>query len=505
MLIRNLINIKDKTAVLLALIVFIANLYNEWSESDNKKVYLLKIEKEISDSLYLYLNKTLKKVIEEKKNYKGEIYLIIEFDTPGGALAATFNIVKLFDKVADDGIITIAYINTQALSAGAIISLSCKKLYMVSGSNIGSAAPILISPFGLVELGEYKEKIVSAIRSLMTSRAQKYGRPPLLLQKMVDESFDIYKVTFENGEISYMKDYEIANAEQQGKYVKEKILVRPKGELLNLTDKEAVEFGIAQGIVKSIEDILVIERINKKPSEIGELKKGVEDYFVELLESGIIASILSMIGLGALFTFFKTGSLTALIIAIICLSFTPLVKAIVGLSGPVALYLILLGIGLVLVELLVIPGTTIVGILGVISIIVGIAMNFIQITPPEIPRIVGFSSKVFSYTTLTLVGALLLFLGAIKLIPSVPVVKKIVLEGALQEKAVDTIQAFKIEKGTEGVTISECKPIGLVDFNGKIIECEAVGEFIKRNKKVVVIDVSGNKVYVKLKSERDNV
>ncbi len=470
------------------------------AEAQQVKVYTIKIDKEINDSIYLYLNKSLKKIVDEKKEKNFKTYLIIEFDTPGGALAATFNIVKLFDKLSDEGIITIAFVNNQALSAGAIISLSCRKLYMVDGSTIGSAAPILMSPFGLVSLGEYKEKIVSALRSLMTSRAQKYNRPQLFLQKMVDESFDIYKITFENGEVSYMREYEVDNAQQQGKYIKEKILVKPKGELLNLTDKEAFEYGIAQGIVMTIEEILSAEKLDRS-LEIKELQKGVDDYFIELLESGIVASILSMIGLGALFTFFKTGSITTLMIAIICLSFTPLIKAIVGLSGPVALYLILLGIALVVAELFVIPGTTIVGILGTLSIIVGIVMNFGQLTPPEIPKLVGFSNDVFMYMTVTLVGSLLLFFFTIKLIPSVPLIKRLVLEGSLQEKAVDVISSSQIEVGVEGLTVTECKPMGLVDFGGKILECEAVGDFVKRGKKIVVINVTNNKIYVKESSK----
>ncbi len=495
---KNNINLRYSLSICLFIFITIPLFFQ--IDNVNTAVYYLKIDNEIKDSLYLYLNKSFDYLIDLKKQKNSKIYLIVEFDTPGGALAPTFNIVKLFDKLNDEGIITIAYINTKALSAGAIISLSCKRLYMISGSNIGSAAPILMGPFGLMPLGEYKEKIISAIRSLMVSRAQKYNRPAVILEAMVDDSFEIYKVTFDDGRSQYLKEYEITNAEQEGKNIIRKNIVKPKNILLNLTDKQALDYEVAQGIASSIEQILELESIKKKSTEIIELKKGIEDYFIELLDTPIVASIIGMIGLGALFAFFKTGSITILIVAITCLSFTPLVKFIIGLSGPVALYLILLGVVLVLLEIFVIPGTTIVGILGILSIIVGIAMNFGTITPPEIPKITGFNNAVIKYTTLTLVGSLLIFFIVIKLIYSIPFVSAIVLQGGLQEKAIDTNVLTKVSIGMEGFAITECKPIGLADFNGNIVECEAVGEFVKRNKKIEIINIAGNKIYVREKN-----
>jgi membrane-bound serine protease (ClpP class) len=495
----------NKKSYILTLLCFIIYsisfcFCNEQKKPDNIiEVYTYKIDSEINDSLYLFLNKSLTRLLEQKD--KKQIYIIFEFDTPGGELGATLNIIKLFDKVNDEGVNTVGYVNTKALSAGAIIALSCKKLYMASGSTIGSAAPILMTPFGLVQLGEYKEKIVSAIRSTIKSRSQKYNRPSLILEAMVDDSFDIYKVTFENGEIAYMRDYEITNAEQNNRIVIRKELIKPKDKLINLTDKEAYELGVSNATVSSIDEIIKLEKLLISASAIMTLQKGPEDYFISFLELGIVASILSMIGLGALFTFFKTGSITALIIAICCLSFTPLVKAIVGLSGPIALYLILLGIVLVLVEVFVIPGTSIIGLLGILTILVGIIMNFGSITPPEIPRIVGFSSSVLLWTSLTLMGSLVLFLLAIKLLPAVPVVNTLILGGGLTAKAVDEVFLQKIKIGDEGITVSECKPIGLVDFGGNLVECEVIGEFLKRNSEVVVVNIQGNKIYIKRKEQ----
>ncbi|MFN7181922.1 MAG: NfeD family protein [Planctomycetota bacterium] len=485
------------TLILLPVIFFQNSHQTPYTKE--RVVYYLKIDREINDSLYLFLKKHFNLILEMNKQNDKKIFLLIEFNTPGGALSATFNIIKLFDKLDDEKITTIAYINNQALSAGAIISLSCRKLYMASGSNIGSAAPILMGPFGLMPLGEYKEKIVSAVRSLMASRAQKYNRHPVILEAMVDDSFEIYKVTLDNGDIKYLKEYEVSNLESSGDTIAKKELIKPKNMLINLTDKQAEEYQVSQGTVSSIEQILKLEFGDESPPLIREVKKGVDDYFLELLESDIVASILAMIGLGALFTFFKTGSITTLVIAITCLGFTPLVKFILGLSGPVAFYLILLGVVLVLLEVFIIPGTTIIGILGIASIIVGIIMNFGTITPPEIPKIAGFSNAVLMYTTITLVGSLLLFFIAIKLLPSVPVVNTLILEGGLHEKAIEPNVTPQIQAGIEGITLTECKPIGLVDFNGYVVECEAVGEFVKRNQKIEVINVSGNKIYIREK------
>jgi membrane-bound serine protease (ClpP class) len=105
---------------------------------DKNLIYLIKVEGEID----LGLAPFIKRVIEDTDKEEIET-LILEINTFGGRLDAA---VQIRDALLNADTLTIAFINERAISAGALISLACKKIVMAPGATIGAATPVTIGP-----------------------------------------------------------------------------------------------------------------------------------------------------------------------------------------------------------------------------------------------------------------------------------------------------------------------------------------------------------------------
>ncbi len=155
-------------------------LVNTLANESNPKVYVIQVRNAIGGGLREYISRG----VDQAKKEKADV-LLFDIHTPGGAINATTDIIKIID---DSGLPTIAFVNNEAISAGAIITLSCEKIAMAPGGTIGDAQPIPTN-----------EKTVSYVRGKIYSIAEKQGRNPDVASAMVDK--DIVLVKMEDGGI----------------------------------------------------------------------------------------------------------------------------------------------------------------------------------------------------------------------------------------------------------------------------------------------------------------
>lgn len=145
------------------------------------------------------------RAVDDAEQAKAEA-IILEINTFGGRLDAA---TKVRDSVLDSNILTIAFVNKRAISAGALISLAAKKIVMSPGATIGAATPVDF-------LGrKASEKVISYWRKEMKSTAEKNDHPPIIAEAMVDEAVKISGLIEE-------------------------------GKLLTLTTKEALRYHVAE-------------------------------------------------------------------------------------------------------------------------------------------------------------------------------------------------------------------------------------------------------------------
>ena len=149
--------------------------------------------------------------------------------------------------------------------------------------------------------------------------------------------------------------------------------------------------------------------------------------------------------------------------------------------------LILFGLGLIIIEVIFVPGTTIVGILGIILAGVGIYLSF-----------TNFGNNV---GTMVLVGTAIIALIALVTSFRTGVWKKFALKDQISSKFNEHIE-IAMHEGDEGVALSSLKPIGKAEINEKVFEVKTNGNYVDAGEKVKVIKIDKNKIIVEpIKSE----
>lgn len=138
------------------------------------KIYTFKIDKDIDPAM----NRRVKIALEEAVNQKATL-IIIEMDTYGGAVTDADDIRTM---ILESEIPVYVFINKDAASAGALISIASDSIYMAPGASIG-AATVVNGADGAAAPDKYQ----SYMRSMMRSTAEATGRDPKIAEGMVDE------------------------------------------------------------------------------------------------------------------------------------------------------------------------------------------------------------------------------------------------------------------------------------------------------------------------------
>ena len=433
--------------IILALL-FVFNTF-----AQQKTVYVAYIDGEIDLGLAPYVSR----VISEAENNNADA-IIFKINTFGGRVDAA---TQIKDAILSSKVLTIAFINNRAISAGALIALSCNKIVMVSGSSIGAATVV-------DETGKkVGEKYQSYMRSEMRSTAEKNGRRTDIAEGMVDE-----RVVVEG--------------------------LSDSTTLITLTSEEAHKYLIADTVLTNFKDVL--DAFNLKNAEEVYLTSNWAEDVVRFLNNPIISSILIMIGFFGLMAEIKTpGWGLAGTSALIALTIFFGSSYILQLASILEILLFILGLVLLLAEIFIIPGFGIAGISGIVMIFASIFLSllgsdpFLDINAVSIAIIQLSGAMVFA-----LVGMFFL----IKYLPKSTAFNKLVLSES--EKSEHGFVSYPSEKdlvGKIGVAYTTLRPGGTAEIEGKRIDVVADSEYIDKNAKIKVLRVEGIKVVVTIVKE----
>jgi membrane-bound serine protease (ClpP class) len=296
-------------------------------------VYLV----DVSGTIDLGLAPYLDRVIGEAEN-EGAAAIIIEIDTPGGRLDA---VIQMRDTIIDTDVRTIALVDATAFSAGALVAIASDEIYMTPGSVMGAATPVL---GGTGEVAD--EKTISAVRATFESAAEQNGRDPRVAAAMVDTRIEIEGLVTDE-------------------------------ELLTLTVSEALEFGYAEGVVANLDELL--EELGLLDNELVATSLSFAEQLVRFLTNPLLAGLLLLGGfLLIIGDLFSGGVGIAALGGVVLLSIFFWGHLLAGLAGWEDIALVVLGIALIAVEVFVLPGFGVAGILGLISLGTGafLAMIF---------------------------------------------------------------------------------------------------------------------------------
>ncbi|UCF09881.1 MAG: nodulation protein NfeD [Candidatus Bipolaricaulota bacterium] len=273
-------------------------------------VWVLTVDGEIGRGTVSYLRNGLAAAADA-----GASHVVIDLATPGGLLDAA---VAGRDAILDATIPTVAYINREAFSAGALLAISCERIVFAPGGVLGAATPVVFDGTGVAEASE---KVVSATRSLFRSTAEAFGRPPEVAEAMVDPTLAV-----EN----------LVEADR----------------LLTLSAAQAAAWGYSDGEAGSFEALLALLGAEGEPRV--DYAARTIDRVLEILTTRWLAAILIAVGLvGLIVEMLVPGFGVAGILGIACLGAFFWSHVLVGLAGWESIALLLGGVLAVFLEIFV--------------------------------------------------------------------------------------------------------------------------------------------------------
>jgi membrane-bound serine protease (ClpP class) len=410
----------------------------------SKAGVLLRVEGEIQPASAVLLKKQLEQAATEQRPL-----VVIEVQTPGGRVDAA---IEMSDAIVASKIPTLAVVRN-AFSAGALIAMSAEQLAMLPASEIGAALPI--TGAGQALEGDVGEKINSAVRGKFRSVAETRGRNKDAAEGMVNP----------NQVIAGLKE---------------------RGEILTLTAPEAVKNNIADFTAQSIED--AVRQAGFANLKLEKYELSAAEQVGAFLTNPIVAGLLLAIGvIGILIELFHPGLAAPGIIGGVSLVAYFMGGLLTGSGSTVAFILLIAGLLLIMAELLVIPGATIVGLLGAGSIVASIYLQFGQ----NFGTVVGVAA---------IVGGLGIGLALWRLPKSTVLNRSVFLNTTLADAgtgmAVGNPVPHKLE-GRYGTALSDLRPSGVANIEGERVDVVSEGEFIKSGATLEVTRVEGRRIVVK--------
>jgi len=482
------------------------------AETEDASAFVIPIKGNIEPGLAAFIRSETRKALAD-----GADFLIFEIDTFGGRVDTALQISAFIGSVK--GVKTIAWIRGGpesmgvSWSAGALIALSCSSIYMANGTSIGAAAPVTIGVDGKSESAG--EKSISAVRSQMAAIAEKNGHPVAIAYAMVDADVELWEIELA-GKTGVASAAEAERLEKERPTDFRRIqLVSAKGKLLSLTAGESVRYGLAAG---TADDLPVLLGMIGASGEAVELTPSPADSFVAFLTSAPVQTILILIGLVALFLEINTPGF-GIPGAIALVSFLGVfgANALLGSVGSLELILFLLGLGLLAVEIFVLPGFGITGVSGLVLIAVSLIFSMQDFVFPESSwqwDLLGRNALVVSIGLIAAIaGIAALALAGPRLRMFDRLTLKTVIRGTAGGPDVPdgTVPADTAEKeaapyasllGKTGKALSVLRPVGKGEIEGTVLSVEADGEFLEAGTPIEVYRVRGNRIMVRTAADR---
>jgi len=461
----------------------------------------------IDDGLYKSIHRRSQMALDE-----GADYLIYEIETYGGLLQSADDIAKYLILDVGKKARTVAYITTEAISAGAMISVSCQDIIMRQSTTIGDCAPIAV---GTKLEGVEREKVESFTRAAFMRAAEANGYPPSLLKAMVTMQTEVYRLkNLQTG------DYEFFETEQLPKDpnvydLDNKELIVSEDELLTLTASKAFEYGIARAQVEDLQGVLQFLQERDGVIFLGEpiiLETNWSEEMVRWLNSPAVMAVLVMLALLGIYIEFSTpGVGLPGLAALICFAIIVGSKYLVGLANWVEIALFVVGMLLLMIEIFVLPGFGIAGTLGIACILAGAFGMLIKNPPDRLPwpetsfdwriflnGVLGLSFGFIGFIVLAWILARYLpkmqFLSGLILTPTVPAQPG---DAQLSMTAPPECETAAVNVGDVGEVTLTLRPAGKAKFGEAVVDVVATAEFLDEGAKVEIIEIHGNRVVVK--------
>ena len=424
------------------------------AQQNPKKVFTFAIDQDIDPGM----NRRVKLALEQAEALKVDL-ILIEMDTYGGAVT---DADEIRTRILESKIPVYVFINKDAASAGALISIACDSIYMAPGASIG-AATVVNGTDGAAAPDKYQ----SYMRSMMRSTAEATGRNPQIAEAMVDEKLVVPGLSDDQSVITFSVSEAIQNGYCEGEYTSQKAIL----EAQNLQAAQVIAYE-----EKTVDTII--------------------SYFLNPAVSGILILLI----IGGIYFELQTpgiGFPLALAITAALLYFIP--YYLNGLAENWEILAFVIGIILLAVEFFVIPGFGVFGVAGIVLTLGGLVLGML---PNEAFDFEWVSSAQLFEALLTVILASLAAVGLVLwLTPKVNewgAFKHLALATTQDRAAGFTASVYSEDLvGKVGTVHSRLRPSGKIELEGEIFDAYSRGEFLEQGEAIVVISTEGTSLRVK--------
>jgi membrane-bound serine protease (ClpP class) len=443
-----------KKLALVTLVFLVLQTPVSKAQTAKSKVMVMEIKDEIDPRMLRYV----KLALENAEKIKAD-YVVIDMDTYGGVLTDAKEIV---DLIMDFKKPIWVYVNSDAASAGALISIACDSIYMSPGATIG-AATVVEGAGGQAAPDKYQ----AYMRGIMRSTAEKNGRDPRIAEGMVDERIVIDSI-------------------------------KQEGRVITFTTKEALKYGFCEAQVETIQEILKRNKVTNY--ELETFRLGTSEKIIAFVINPFISGILILIILGGIYFELQTpgigfplfASVTALILYLVPYYLN-------GLAEYWEIIALFVGILLLMAEVFVIPGFGVAGIAGIILTVMSLVLimlnndffNFEFVPMGDIIRatfaaIGGISG-----------GMLLLFFGGARLTET-KAFQRMALTDQQESSRGFSVNTSTIDMlGKKGVSHTVLRPSGKVFIDEIVYDAFTRGEYVEKGESIEVVGIEGVTLRVK--------
>ncbi len=425
------------------------------TQEDKKIIYHFKLFEDIMPNA----SRLIRSVVEQAEEVNADI-IVMELNTYGGRvdIADTIKSILLGAKP-----LTVSYIVNNAISAGAFISIACDSIYMKEEATIG-AVTVVNGTDGQAMPDKYQ----AVMRAKMRATAELQGRDPDIAEAMVDDRVAIPGII-------------------------------DSGKTLTFTANEALEHNYCDGIVRNLDE--VIEALGLEDVEVIEHQLTAVDKIIGFLLNPAVSSILMLMIFGGIYFELQTPGIGFPLAAAIIgatLFFAPLYLQ--GLAASWEVILFFVGIAFLAVEIFVLPGFGVAGILGLLLIVSSLTFSLVQNDAFDF-TFTGWDEigKALLRVMLTLTGGIAFMVAFGGSLFSTPAFKRITLTD--EQRAEDGYAIRKIELdhliGSTGKAITDLRTTGKVEIDGEIYDALSESSFIDLGTEVKVLSIDVNTLVVR--------
>ena len=428
-----------------------------------KRVYTFMLDSEIDAAAWRHTQRAIEQMEQSVAPFD---LMLLELNTYGGAVDMADSIRTALLRV---DIPTVAFVNHNAASAGALIALACDTIYMSPAASMGAATVVN-------QNGEpMPPKYQNYWSSIMRATAMSHG-------KYVAEGDSVER---------WRRNPDIAAD-----------MVTPE-KAVAFTAEEAIAQGIADGVASSRSDLL--GQIGYTQAQITAYEPSMSDNILGFLASAGVRAVLIMLIVGGIYMEMHTpgmGFAAAVASVAAILYFMPMV--VTGSLAPWVIILFIAGIVLMALEIFVIPGFGVAGICGIIAIAASLVGAMLDYSAIE-----GIDMSGLGQACLTLLSGIVLSVLLIWLLLSKHGPKCFKKSGGLTLEqnlgddyiGVDTSLVELI--GTNGVAITDLRPAGKVEIDGKRYDATSTGDYIPTGTNIKVVKYEAAQLYIEQKSTEE--